>query len=154
MPPSPRLKNEADLMRRKKQLDTPDMPIAPMIDCVFLMLVYFMTTSSLEKSEADLPVPVGQAGMSADPLPAVDEQQLAVDAEGAVLWNGSRFALLGEAPAPAGLRQRLARFKGTCDQAGSEPSIRILPDAQAPHQALVTLLDALGDAGIETIQLP
>lgn len=141
-------------MRRKKQLDTPDMPIAPMIDCVFLMLVYFMTTSSLEKSEADLPVPVGQPGMPADPLPAVDEQQLAMEAGGAVIWNGSRFDLLAEAAAAAGLRERLVRFRETCEQARSEPSIRILPDSRTPHQALVTLLDALGDAGIEGIQLP
>jgi biopolymer transport protein ExbD len=139
-------------MRRKKQLDTPDMPIAPMIDCVFLMLVYFMTTSSLDKSEADLPVPVGQPGMAADPLPAVDEQQLFLDEEGGLLWNGSRFELLGTVS--PGLLNRLARFKETCDQAGSNPSIRIQPEAGAPHQALVTLLDALSEASIETIQLP
>lgn len=141
-------------MRRKRKLDTPDMPIAPMIDCVFLMLVYFMTTSSLQKSEADLPVPVGQAGMATDPLPAVDEQQLVLDQEGAVLWNGSRFDLLGSVAGLSGLSARLGRFKSTCEQAGSKPSVRIQPSSETPHQALVALLDALNEAAIETIQLP
>lgn len=130
------------------------MPIAPMIDCVFLMLVYFMTTSSLEKSEADLPVPVGQAGMSADPLPAVDEQVLSMDADGAVLWNGSRFELTGRAAARANLHRRLLRYRMTCEQARSQPSIRLQPDAKTTHQALVTLLDTLSGAGIEAVQLP
>ena len=141
-------------MRRKAPMDQPDIPIAPMIDCVFLMLVYFMTTSSLQKSEADLPVPVGQAGMPSDPLPAVDEQQLALDESGAVLWNGSRFALL-EQPASAGsLQDRLERFRLTCEAARSEPSLRLIPSPGTPHQALVTVFDAIEVAGIARIQLP
>jgi biopolymer transport protein ExbD len=138
---------------RRRQIDTPEIPIAPMIDCVFLMLVYFMTTSSLEKSEADLPCPVGQVGMSADPLPAVDEQQLAVLADGHVEWNGSRFDLLGSEGTGA-LLQRLEDFEQTCLEARGEPSLRVDPDPQAPHQAIVSLLDAVSLTGIERIHFP
>jgi biopolymer transport protein ExbD len=125
-----------------------------MIDCVFLMLVYFMTTSSLEKSEADLPCPFAQAGALSDPLAAVDEQRLSLDGEGRVLWNGSVFDLQGDAAAPSGLRDRLERFRETCLAARSDPSLRIEPAAAAPHQALVTLLDAVHLAGIETVHFP
>jgi biopolymer transport protein ExbD len=135
-------------------MDSPEIPIAPMIDCVFLMLVYFMTTSSLEKSEADLACPSGQAGMAADPLEAVDEQRLQVSSNGAVLWNGSRFELLGSADGGASLRVRLEAFRRTCGQSGSEPSLRVEPEPEAPHQALVTLLDAVTLAGIESIHFP
>ena len=141
-------------MRRRPQVpDTPEIPIAPMIDCVFLMLVYFMTTSSLDKSEADLPFPAGQPGLSSDPLPQIDEQRLAIDAEGRVLWNGSRFDLL-DGSGLAGLGQRLSAFEATCRSAGSEASIQILPDGKAPHQALVSLLDAVSLTGIEKVHLP
>jgi biopolymer transport protein ExbD len=125
-----------------------------MIDCVFLMLVYFMTTSSLEKSEADLPCPVGQAGMAADPLPAVDEQNLALTEKGEVLWNGSRFGILDDAAGGATLLERLLSFKDTCTMAGSDPSLRIVPESKAPQQALVTLLDLVSGSGIETIHFP
>lgn len=141
-------------MRKRRSLDSPEIPIAPMIDCVFLMLVYFMTTSSLEKSEADLDCPAGQAGIAADPLPSVDEQQLALSGTGVVSWNGSAFSLLDGPAALAGLQQRLEAFELTCRDAGSEPSLRLDPDPDAPHQALVFLLDAVTLAGIEKVHFP
>ena len=141
-------------MRKRRPFDTPEIPIAPMIDCVFLMLVYFMTTSSLEKSEADLPCPFAQAGGAADPLAAVDEQRLALDGQGRVLWNGSVFELATDPSATVSLQHRLIGFRDTSASAGSEPSLRLEPAAMAPHQALVTLLDAVNVAGIETVHFP
>ena len=140
-------------MRRRRAGDVPEIQMAPMIDCVFLMLVYFMTTSSLEKSEADLVCPVGQAGLMSDPLAAVDEQRLQINAEGVVLWNGSRFGLLDSDEIRA-LVNRLSAFRGTCEASGSEPSLRLHPEKDAPHQAIVSLLDSISEAGIETIHFP
>ena len=137
---------------RRRLTDRPEIPIAPMIDCVFLMLVYFMTTSSLEKSEADLPFPAGQAGMPADPLPAVDEQRLLVQADNHLQWNGTVYGL--DAAGAALLKERLSVFRETCLQAGSEPSLRIEPEPAVRHQALVTLLDAVTRSGIETVHFP
>lgn len=140
-------------MRRRRQDSTPEIPIAPMIDCVFLMLVYFMTTSSLDKSEADLGCPAGQAGIIADPLPAVDEQRLEIMEEGTVFWNGSRFAMDDPGDRQS-LLQRLILFRNTCLAAGSEPSLQIIPEPKARHQALVRLLDSITNSGIEAIHLP
>jgi len=142
------------MRRPRKPLPKPDMPIAPMIDCVFLMLVYFMTTSSLEKSEAELAFPSRIPGLPSDPLPAVDEQVLILDEHGAVLWNGTRFPLHENGGSHDSLKDRLVRFRETCRLAESEPSLRLLPEPKAPHQALVRLLDAISDARIETFHLP
>lgn len=140
-------------MRQRRKADAPEIQIAPMIDCVFLMLVYFMTTSSLEKSEADLPCPAGEAGVMADPLPAVDEQTLAVSNDGEVDWNGSLFDLYSLSD-PDRLISQLLAFKETCDNAKSEPVLQIAPAADAPHQAIVTLLDCVTGTGIESIHFP
>ncbi len=112
-----------------------------------------MATSSLQKSEADLACPAGQAAAS-DPLPAVDEQLLALTAAGAVQWNGSEFRLLEGPAGHAALLARLRAFRETCAAAGSEPSLRIQPEGRAPHQALVTLLDAVNASGIEAVHFP
>jgi len=141
------------MRRRSHSLDTPEIPIAPMIDCVFLMLVYFMTTSSLERSEADLAFPASQPGLAADPLAAVDEQQLGLDAAGILHWNGSSFELLGGGGISA-LRDRLERFRETCRQAGSQPSLQLVPVDRTPHQAIVCALDAITLAGIEAVHFP
>ena len=140
-------------MGRKRSIDAPEIQIAPMIDCVFLMLVYFMTTSSLEKSEADLPCPAGGAGVSSDPLPAVDEQVLSIDGDGIVNWNGSRFDL-NDHEHVNNLIARLDAFKSTCLKAKTEPSLMLVPDKASTHQAIVTLLDSVTVSGIETIHFP
>ena len=142
------------MARRSRPLTHPEMPIAPMIDCVFLMLVYFMTTSSLERSEADLSFPSGIPGLPSDPLPAVDEQTVVILADGKVNWNGTVFSLLGETDEYAGFQTRLRRFRETCTLAGSDPAMRILPEEEAPHQALVRVIDAVTQSGIETFYLP
>ncbi len=140
-------------MKRRASIDTPEIQIAPMIDCVFPMLVFFMTTSSLEKSEADLVFPAGQAGVVSDPLHAVDEQQLAINETGEVEWNGSRFSLMETAGVSA-FTGRLRAFQKTCESAGSEASLRLLPVDGTPHQAIVTLLDSINESAIEMIHFP
>jgi biopolymer transport protein ExbD len=142
-------------MRRARFEDRPEIPIAPMIDCVFLMLVYFMTTSSLEKSEADLAFPLGGRAVAVDPLPAVDEQQLVLDGQDRVVWNGSLFPLgTGGRDGRERLTARLVSFRETCGLAGSKPSVRILPSGESSFQGLVSLLDALAKSGIEAVSIP
>ena len=140
-------------MRQRRTTDAPEIQIAPMIDCVFLMLVYFMTTSSLEKSEADLPCPAGVPGAVSDPLPAVDEQTLTIPDKAFIDWNGSRFDLSGNAGTQS-LVARLIAFRETCVMAKSEPSLRVIPDAKTPHQVIVTLLDSITKSGIEKVHFP
>jgi biopolymer transport protein ExbD len=143
-------------MRRKTPPDRPEMPIAPMIDCVFLMLVYFMTTSSLDKSEAELPFPFTAAAPASTMETAIDEQRIRLTGEAQALWNGAAFRLTGTAASED--LQRLARqlqaFRGATELAGREAAVRLLPEAQCPHQALVRMLDALDKAGIERVKVP
>ncbi|MFO7724649.1 MAG: biopolymer transporter ExbD [Oceanipulchritudo sp.] len=138
-------------MRQRRPMASPEIPIAPMIDCVFLMLVYFMTTSSLEKSEADLEAPFRAAGMASDPLPAVDEQELVLAHDNAVLWNGSRFPYDGRGFGGNAFPTRLKAFRESCAAAGTEAMIGIAPEPEAAHQALVSLLDTLHSSGLERI---
>lgn len=118
------------------------------------MLVYFMTTSSLERSEAELSCPAGgSSSVVADPLPAVDEQRLQIDAEGLVLWNGSTFAPGNGGGGLGPMEERLRAFRETSAAAGSEASVAIRPAGEAPHQVLIHLLDSLSRAGIERLRL-
>lgn len=124
-----------------------------MIDCVFLMLVYFMTTSSLERSETEQALPLGQGAVAADPLPAVDKQRLQIG-PGWVDWNGARFSLSPSAPEWPRLAGRLGHFREACERAGARPSLELLPEADTTQQDLVMVLDAARRAGIESLQLP
>ena len=140
-------------MRKRAPHPRPEMPIAPMIDCVFLMLVYFMTTSSLERSETEQVLPVQQGRATADPLPAVDEQRLHIG-PGWVDWNGARFSLAAPKEDWPRLAGRLASFREACERAGARPSIELLPGPETTQQDLVRVLDAVQRSGIETLRLP
>lgn len=140
------------IRRRQRKIDVPDMPIAPMIDCVFLMLVYFMTTSSLERSEADLACPLSGPGDVRDVLPAIDEQQIQLAADGSATWNGFLYAISSSPPDRLQLMQRLRAFAETTGAAGAQPRLLIDPDPQTPHQAWVYLLDAVTRSGIVAIE--
>jgi len=138
--------------RRKRALPQPEMPIAPMIDCVFLMLVYFMTTSSLERAEAEMPVNLPLSGAVSDPLPAVDQQHIVILESGHAVLNGYRADNRGHGTRP-GLRQQLAAFRQTCEAAGSGARILVVPQAGAPHHAIMAVLDACAGAGITQVSL-
>lgn len=140
-------------LRKKRVLDVPDIPIAPMIDCVFLMLVYFMTTSSLERSEADLLCPVGGGAAMSDAMPAVDEQIIQLTASGLAIWNGAAIDVRADPAQRAQLAHRLQLFGQTATQAGSEPRLLLQPDPQAPHAAFIRLLDVATASGITSIEV-
>ena len=67
-------------MRRlkKKPQSKPQIPIAPLIDAVFLLLIYFMVTSSLEKQEADISFELPGTVEQEEPLELPDEQVIEI----------------------------------------------------------------------------
>ena len=76
---------------KRREHPKPSIPIAPMIDCVFLMLIYFMVTSSLEQQEADIAFQLPGLVEQSDPLELPDEQIIELDAAGQVVVNEYRY---------------------------------------------------------------
>ena len=129
------------------------MPIAPMIDCVFLMLVYFMTTSSLKKAEAELLVGLSGSPSVFDPVPSFDNQTIRIDEKGKASLNG--FVADDKASGwRAGLALQLEALKQTSKAAGTELKITVAPAPQSPHSSIIDILDALQAAGVESVRFP
>ena len=62
-------------------------PIAPMIDVVFLLLIYFMVSSTLEQQEADLSFQLPGTVEQTEPLDLPDEQIIEIRPDGQVVVN-------------------------------------------------------------------
>lgn len=139
-------------MRRKRAVDpTPTVPLAPMIDCVFLLLVYFMTASTLEKQEMDIAFRLPGLGAAVDDLQLPEEQTVEIDRDGVPRVNG--FASdPPEAPVYARLIRILESFAATGRAAGSEVAVTIQPHPETPHQAVIKVMDACARAGIRQVQ--
>lgn len=120
-----------------------DIDLAPLIDCVFLLLIFFMVSTTFRKSaQADdalfelfLRLPVATAATRTTPSDAA--LVITLDAEGDTFLEGQ---LVGR----AALHQRLEAL------AKENPSahVRIDGDAAASHQQLVHVLDLCQFVGL------
>jgi biopolymer transport protein ExbD len=140
----------AKLRKRKKEAG-PAMQIAPMIDVVFLMLIYFMVSSTLERQEADVSFRLPATVQQASSLEMPDEQIIEIDADGRVIVNDHVYDQPG-AGRLVELTAMLARFRQTSEASRVDAAVTLAPAGEAPHQMVVRVLDACSAAGIEAIR--
>lgn len=130
-------------LQRASEGDEPEISLVSLIDVIFCIIVFLVVTTTFDvRTSLRLQLPsAGGPTMEAsdDPLTVV------VDAEGRLY--------LGTAELPkddrAALVAALQRVEG--DRAGIRVVLRA--DARAPHQAVVTAMDALGQAGFARLSI-
>jgi biopolymer transport protein ExbD len=124
--------------------------IGPLIDVVFLLLIYFIVTSSLKSPEADLGIrlPGSMAQTSALKMP--DEQILDINAAGAVNLNNTIFENDGERSIPE-LVDMLTRYRLASEATGNQALITIQAEDTTKHQRVIDVMNACGEAGITNV---
>ena len=124
----------ASYQRLKQELS-----VAPLIDVVFLLLIFFMLTSTFIEPEAvDLML---EGGQSATVTPT-EPLEVQVTTEGTIRLNGLRLSL-GQLTTEIS-----ARIKG--DQ---ERAVTIKADAEVQVQVLVQIMDQVQLAGANNLRL-
>ena len=138
------------IRRRKKPEPSPSIPIAPMIDVVFLLLLYYLVTSTLEKQEADISFQLPGVVEQSDPLEMPDEQIVEIDNEGQVVVNEYAYDS-PDASRFLELTAMLTRFKQASDANKVEALVTLAPSDGTSHQIIVRVMDACSKAGIKGI---
>jgi biopolymer transport protein ExbD len=133
-----------DLMNKKTELQ-----ITPLIDVVFLLLIYFMVTASLIKKEADLSFMLPAKVDTPDPITLPIEVLIEVSEVGDILINGMVFG--HESNNLDDLIYQLASFKEAADSSRSDLIVNILPDDKALHGRIVMVMDACAAAKVENM---
>ena len=67
--------------------EDPVLDISPLIDVAFLLLIYFLVTTTLQKSEADLSLVLPGVEKSDSKEVKIDQMLVAINAEGLILVN-------------------------------------------------------------------
>jgi biopolymer transport protein ExbD len=135
---------------KKKPADKPQIAIAPLIDAVFLLLIYFMVTSSLERQEADLSFQLPGTVEQDEPMDLPDEQIIEIRADGQVVVNEFPY----DAPGASRLRElqaMLTRFREASEANKTVAQVTIAPDALARHETIIRVMDAISAAGISGV---
>ena len=138
------------MKRRKREQPAVDMQMGPMIDMVFLLLVFFMVTAKPIKPEAD--VNLGLPGMAEqdEPVELPDEQRILIRANGEVALNEQTLAAAGDSTLEK-FAETLARLVRSAEAAKSELLVTLSPEDEAKHQRLVDVLNACAIAGATNV---
>ena len=123
---------------RTSSRDSPEVNLTALIDVVFLLLIFFMVSTTFEwRTELGIELPEASARESARDDPVVD---VVIDAAGGIEVEGRRY----DDPTTRSLRRALARAARGLDS----PQVVISADARTPHQSVVTVMDAARLAGL------
>jgi biopolymer transport protein ExbD len=121
--------------------------IAPMIDLILVLMVFFMTTVALKQVENELGITLpGQAALSNTPAARVD-LRIGIDLDGSVTLNDAPIA----AATDKDLEQLRSRLKEQVDLFGDKIPVTIVPQPDVPHHRIVDVLNACSATQIKNI---
>ena len=127
--------------------EKPELAIAPLIDVVFLLLVYFIVTSSLDPVEADLSIRLPGKAISEKPAKVPDEQIVEIDATGQVSLNGRIFGNTSNSDL-SDLVVMLMKYKETAENSNNKAMVTIQADGESVHQGSIDVLNACASARV------
>jgi len=135
---------------RRKHHPSIEMQMGPMIDMVFLLLVFFMVTAKPIKPESDINMGLPGTVEQSEALDIPDEQRISILADGQVVLNDLALDTPESRELPS-LTATLKRFKESCDANKVEPLVTLDPADTASHQRIVDVLNACAQAGINGV---
>ncbi len=125
--------------------------IAPMIDVVFVIMLFFMVMAGSVKVEKEIVTQLpGQPKENPGETPLVDDLIIAISDEGRVTLNDEEF----DAPASRDLPQlktTLLRLKQADDASKSPTEVTVVSDPAAKYSRTMDVLDALAVAKISNV---
>ncbi|MFI3243392.1 MAG: biopolymer transporter ExbD [Akkermansia sp.] len=152
--------------RTTEDQSDPAMDISSMIDCCFLLLIYFLVATTLvSEKKLDISIPGSSSGTSSEKAP-LEPGRIDIKSDGSVFWNtdmsvAPAFDPDAQPGTPEYSEQRhidelvdaLKLLKDQAVAASTTPIVIMTGDAAAPHQRVVDVMAALATAGIRTVGL-
>jgi biopolymer transport protein ExbD len=126
---------------RPRAKEEPEINLIPFIDVLLVILIFLMLTTTYSKfTELQLKLPVADADAQRD---YPKEVIVAVSSDG-------RYSIKG-VPVTGRSVDAVARALTEAAQAGKDSVIIITADAMAPHQSVITVMEAARRSGMNQI---
>ena len=125
--------------------------IAPMVDVIFVIMLYFMVMAGAVKVEHELKTNLpGVATASTSDADDPDEIIIDIDEDGIVLMNEEEFDTPQDKALPT-LTNALARLKEDADARGSKVLVTIQSAEQAKYERIIDVMNSLAKAKIANV---
>lgn len=124
---------------RRGREDRMEINLIPLIDILFILLIFFIVTTSF-KQEIALNIELPQAGGVAPQDSVAETLVLSIDKKGQYFINDR---VVGK-PGGAGLQDALQQAVGV----NKDIPLIVSADGQTPHQAVITAMDAARQLGL------
>jgi len=129
-----------------EQIEDPGLDISSLIDVSFLLLIYFLVTSTLEPRESDLSMEMPTDSGKASSI-QIDPLKIRLTAEGQITIADQVMADDGQ------MESELDRYRQLTDATNKKPLVIVSSDDDAKQQRFIDLMNALARVGITTITL-
>ncbi|HAI96414.1 MAG: biopolymer transporter ExbD [Cycloclasticus sp.] len=125
---------------KRRKTEEFDLNLTPLIDVVFLLLIFFMVTTTFDR-ETQLKIELPQA--SGERKTATETLEISVDMKNRFFINQKEVVNSGLETIKKALKQAAGERKN--------PPLLISADGQATHQSVITVLDAAAQLGFVNI---
>ncbi len=145
------------MSRRKQGLvpeeDEPELDVSSLIDVCFLLLIYFMVTSTIQPRESDLGMTLPSQAPSDIP-PEIAPMLVEIQDDGSIVVNKEEqldLAASGQKRNLPFLQQRLQIYKDGAAAANIDPLVQVAVRGEAPQQSVVDVLNCLVGLEIQKV---
>ncbi len=126
---------------RRRRMKTVEITLTPMIDVVFLLLIFFMVTTTFNReTELKIKLPEAEGTEKTEQQKVIE---LTIDADGIYYINQHQL-----------INQKLSTLrKALIEAAGNSRNMPFIinADAKTPHQFVISALDIAGQIGFTRI---
>ena len=142
--------------RRAENLDEdkPELSISPLIDVCFLLLIYFLVTTTIKAKEMDTTMQLPSAAPS-DAQPEIQPMFIKIDENGYIYANtGSAQEVLDTDQSDRNcplLSQRIDLYNQAAKSGNSQPLVQLFVEGNAKHQRVVDVLNVLAKFQIDKV---
>ena len=119
--------------------------IAPLLDVLFVLLLFFMVNAGLQEQEAELTIQLPGGGRPGEGAPQTPIR-LGIEADGVIRWEDAPIA----DGADYELTRLIARLKLMQEEHDDLPVI-ITPQPAATHQRVIDVLSACNEAKVKNL---
>ncbi len=121
--------------------------IAPMIDLILVLMVFFMTTVAMKQVENELGITLPGTGPGTSQANQTVEVNIGIDPDGTVNMNNSP---VGQ-PSDTNLDQLVAQLKEQISLFNDKIPVIIAPQADVIHKRVIEVLNACSASGVKNI---